>query len=185
MTAGSLFISRNAGKIWTTAAAPLSESPLSGLLAAPWDSGAVLAAAGSSVFVSRDSAKTWSKRQFPGAIRSLVALDSSWIAAIAESDIYVSRDGKVWEGYGHVAGRVFSYKGTLIVDTSARVEADINVAVCVVSGTVEGDIIGHERVEVTPGAVVRGNIATRSLSIKPGAIFQGDCRMLRDHESDL
>src|SRR4051794_41185361 len=52
---------------------------------------------------------------------------------------------------GHVAGRVFSYKGTLIVDTSARVVADINVAVCVVSGTVEGDIIGHERVEVAPG----------------------------------
>ncbi len=86
---------------------------------------------------------------------------------------------------GHVAGRVFSYKGTLIVDASARVEADINVGVCVVSGTVVGDIIGHERVEVTPGAIVKGNIATRSLSIKPGAVFQGDCRMLRDHESEL
>src|SRR5436190_13330209 len=81
---------------------------------------------------------------------------------------------------GHVAGRVFSYKGTLIVDTSAKVEADINVGVCVVNGTVVGDIIGHERVEVTPGAIVRGNIATRTLSIKPGAVFQGDCRMLRD-----
>ena len=84
---------------------------------------------------------------------------------------------------GHVAGRVFSYKGTLIVDASARVEADINVGVCVVNGTVVGDIIGHERVEVTPGAVVKGNIATRTLSIKPGALFQGDCRMLRDAEN--
>jgi len=83
---------------------------------------------------------------------------------------------------GHVAGKVFSYKGTLIVDTSARVEADINVGVCVVSGTVVGDIIGHERVEVTPGAIVKGNIATRTLSIKPGAVFQGDCRMLKDNE---
>jgi len=83
---------------------------------------------------------------------------------------------------GHVAGKVFSYKGTLIVDTSAKVEADINVGVCVVSGTVVGDIIGHERVEVTPGAIVKGNIATRTLSIKPGAVFQGDCRMLKDNE---
>ena len=82
---------------------------------------------------------------------------------------------------GHVAGRVFSYKGTLIVDASARVEADINVGICVVNGTVVGDIIGHERVEVAQGAVVKGNIATRTLSIKPGAVFQGDCRMLRDH----
>lgn len=85
---------------------------------------------------------------------------------------------------GHVAGKIFSYKGTLIVDTSARVEAEINVAVCVVSGTVVGDIVGHERVEVGPGATVKGNIATRTLSIKPGAVFQGDCRMLKDRQSD-
>jgi cytoskeletal protein CcmA (bactofilin family) len=85
---------------------------------------------------------------------------------------------------GHVAGKVISQKGTLIVDTSARVEADINVGVCVVNGMVVGDIVGHERVEVNPGAVVKGNIATRALSIKPGAIFQGDCRMLKDNEAE-
>jgi len=85
---------------------------------------------------------------------------------------------------GHVAGKIFSYKGTLIVDTSARVEAEINVAVCVVSGTVVGDIVGHERVEVGPGATVKGNIATPSLTIKPGAVFQGDCRMLKDRQGD-
>ena len=85
---------------------------------------------------------------------------------------------------GHVAGKVFSSKGTLIVDTSARVEAEIDVGVCVVNGTVVGDIVGHQRVEVAPGAIVRGNIATRTLSIKPGAVFQGDCRMLRDSEPE-
>jgi cytoskeletal protein CcmA (bactofilin family) len=84
---------------------------------------------------------------------------------------------------GHIAGKVFSNKGTLIVDTSARVEAEINVGVCMVSGTVVGDIIGRERVEVAAGAVVKGNIATRSLSIKPGAVFHGDCRMLKDEEN--
>ena len=66
---------------------------------------------------------------------------------------------------GHVAGKVSSNKGTLIVDTSARVEAEINVSICMVSGTVVGDIIGRERVEVAAGAVVKGNIATRALSI--------------------
>jgi cytoskeletal protein CcmA (bactofilin family) len=85
---------------------------------------------------------------------------------------------------GHVAGKVSSHKGTLIVDTSARVEADIDVAICVVSGTVVGDIIGHERVEVAPGATVIGDIATPALSIKPGALFQGDCRMLKNNETD-
>jgi len=81
---------------------------------------------------------------------------------------------------GHVAGKVSSDKGTLIVDQSAKVEAEIDVGVCVVSGTVVGDIVGRERVEVTPGATVIGDIATRALSIKPGAVFQGDCRMLKD-----
>ena len=85
---------------------------------------------------------------------------------------------------GHIAGKVFSFKGTLIVDASAKVEAEINVGVCVISGIVVGDIIGHERVEVASGAVVKGNIATRTLSIKPGAVFQGDCRMLKDQDSD-
>src|SRR5215831_10601214 len=45
---------------------------------------------------------------------------------------------------GHVAGKVLSPKGTLIVDQSATVEADIDVGVCVVNGTVIGDIVGHD-----------------------------------------
>ena len=80
---------------------------------------------------------------------------------------------------GHIAGRVFSAKGTLIVDASARVDASIEVAVATISGTVNGDVIGHERVEVGPGAIVNGNISTASLCIKPGAVFQGDCRILK------
>jgi cytoskeletal protein CcmA (bactofilin family) len=85
---------------------------------------------------------------------------------------------------GHVAGKIFSYKGTLIVDGSARVEAEINVSVCVISGIVVGDVIGHERVEVGSGAEVTGNISTPVLSIKSGAVFQGDCRMLKQEHSD-
>jgi cytoskeletal protein CcmA (bactofilin family) len=85
---------------------------------------------------------------------------------------------------GHVAGKVFSYKGTLIVDGSAKVEAQIDVGVCVISGTVVGDVVGHERVEVGSGAVVTGNISTPLLSIKTGAVFQGDCRMLKEESED-
>jgi cytoskeletal protein CcmA (bactofilin family) len=81
---------------------------------------------------------------------------------------------------GYIAGRVFSQKGTLIIDASARVDANIEVAVATISGTVNGDVIGHERVEVGPGAIVNGNISTRSICIKPGAVFSGDCRILKD-----
>ena len=84
---------------------------------------------------------------------------------------------------GHVAGKVSSSKGTLIVDASAKVEAEIVVAVCIISGIVVGDVTGHERVEVGPGAEVNGNISTPALSIKPGAVFHGDCRMVRNGDS--
>jgi len=85
---------------------------------------------------------------------------------------------------GHVAGKIFSFKGTLIVDGSARVDASIDVAVVVINGAVNGDIIGHERVELGPAGVVIGNISTPSLAMKPGATFQGDCRMLKEKEDD-
>ena len=81
---------------------------------------------------------------------------------------------------GHIAGKVFSFKGTLIVDCSARVDASIDVAVAIVSGTVNGDVVAHERVELGPEAVITGNISTRSISMKPGAVFHGDCRMLKN-----
>jgi cytoskeletal protein CcmA (bactofilin family) len=84
---------------------------------------------------------------------------------------------------GHIAGRVFSEKGTLIVDASARLDASIEVAVASINGTVTGDVIGYERVEVGSGATVNGNISTRSLCIKPGAVFSGDCRILKDEQS--
>jgi len=81
---------------------------------------------------------------------------------------------------GFVAGKIFSYKGTLIVDNSARVDADIDVAVCVVSGTVNGDVVAQNRVELGPAAVVNGNISTTSLAMRPGAIFTGNCRMIKN-----
>ena len=79
---------------------------------------------------------------------------------------------------GHVAGSIYSRTGTLIVDLSACVEANVDVAVAVISGTVKGDIIARDRVELGPASKIYGNIWTRSLVIKDGAIFEGICRMI-------
>jgi cytoskeletal protein CcmA (bactofilin family) len=83
---------------------------------------------------------------------------------------------------GHIAGQVCSQKGTLIIDSLARVDADVKVAVAVIGGTVNGDIVAHQRVELGPEARINGNIWTQSLAIQPGAIFEGVCRMLRNEE---
>jgi cytoskeletal protein CcmA (bactofilin family) len=85
---------------------------------------------------------------------------------------------------GHIAGKVRSQKGTLIVDGSAQVDGDIDVGVLMISGRVNGDVIAQERVELGPAAIITGNISTRSLTMKPGAFFQGDCRMLKNESND-
>jgi len=84
---------------------------------------------------------------------------------------------------GHIAGAVHSRNGTIIVDTSAKVDARVEVAVAVIAGTVRGDIIAHERVELGPTSKIYGNIWTRSIVIKDGAIFEGVCRMIEDDKA--
>ena len=81
---------------------------------------------------------------------------------------------------GHIAGTIYSKIGTLIVDNSATVQANIEVGVAIVSGTVYGDIVARDRVEIGPTAKIYGNIWTRSISIKDGAVFDGICTMLQE-----
>ena len=83
---------------------------------------------------------------------------------------------------GHITGKISSPKGTLIIDASALIDGDIDVGVVVISGSVNGDVIGHERVELGPASIINGNISTRTLTMKPGAVFQGDCRMLKNDD---
>jgi cytoskeletal protein CcmA (bactofilin family) len=81
---------------------------------------------------------------------------------------------------GHIAGTVYSERGTLIVDDMARVDANIEVAVALINGTINGDIVAHQKVEIGPGARIYGNIWTRSIAIKDGALFEGVCTMIEE-----
>ena len=81
---------------------------------------------------------------------------------------------------GYIAGTVYSKNGTLIVDTAARVEANVEVAVAIISGTLLGDLVAHQRVELGPSAKIYGNIWTRSIAIKDGATFDGVCTMIEE-----
>jgi len=85
---------------------------------------------------------------------------------------------------GHIAGTVYSQKGTLIVDTQATVDANVDVAVALINGTVHGDIVAQERVEIGPHAKICGNIWTRSIGIKDGAVFDGVCTMIHTSRND-
>jgi len=77
-----------------------------------------------------------------------------------------------------VAGRIRSATGTLIIAETGRAEADISVAVAIIEGDVRGDIHATERVEIGNHASVIGNIEAGTVSIQPGAVFEGRCIFL-------
>lgn len=82
---------------------------------------------------------------------------------------------------GHFSGRITSSSGTLIVGNNGTVDANIEVANAVIHGTINGDIIATQRLELGRAAKVTGNIQTPSLIIEQGAIFEGSCKMLQMH----
>ena len=82
---------------------------------------------------------------------------------------------------GHFSGRITSTAGTLIVGNNGTVDANIEVAVAVIHGTINGDIIATQRLELGRAAKVHGNIQTPSLVIEQGALFEGSCKMVQMH----
>ncbi len=84
---------------------------------------------------------------------------------------------------GHLTGRVTSENGTLVIGSTGKVDANIAVAAAIISGTVNGDIIATEKLELGRTARVVGNIQTPRLVIEDGAVFEGGCTMLKAKEA--
>lgn len=86
---------------------------------------------------------------------------------------------------GHSIGNIRSLGGALVVTKRGIVDADIEVGVAVINGAVTGNITATERVLLDSDARVKGQIITRLLSVKPGALFDGDCVLVGSEESWL
>ena len=80
---------------------------------------------------------------------------------------------------GHLSGRISSSGGTLIVGANGKVDANVEVAIATIHGTVNGDIIASQRLEIGRSGKVNGNIQTPSLVIEQGALFEGSCKMVK------
>lgn len=80
---------------------------------------------------------------------------------------------------GHLTGKVSSEGGTLMVGASGQVDANIAVAAAVINGSVNGDIVASERIELGRTAKVVGNIQTPLLTMEQGAILEGGCSMIK------
>jgi cytoskeletal protein CcmA (bactofilin family) len=84
---------------------------------------------------------------------------------------------------GHLVGTVTSDSGTLIVGTNGKVDANVSVSAAMINGTVNGDIVATEKIQLGRTAVVIGNIQTPRLTIEEGAVLEGGCTMLKARET--
>lgn len=84
---------------------------------------------------------------------------------------------------GQLTGQISSESGTLIVGSTGHVNANIMVAAAVINGTVNGDIIVSDKLELGRSARVIGNVQTPRLLIEDGAVFEGSCTMLKAKEA--
>ena len=83
---------------------------------------------------------------------------------------------------GSVYGQIIckSEKPSMVIITElASVEADIIADVVIVSGKVSGNIKATEKLEIHAPGRLEGLIYTSDFSIEDGALFQGECIMIR------
>lgn len=105
---------------------------------------------------------------FPKDVNAFIGKNSEFVGKLT-FDGTVRIDGKV-------DGEIFS-KGTLIIGPGALIKAKINVDVVILSGTLQGNIFAKKRVELRAPGKLFGNIATPSLIVEQGVIFEGNCKM--------
>ena len=84
-----------------------------------------------------------------------------------------SRDLRV---EGQVKGTIV-VKGSLHIAQGADVRASVDADSISVAGELDGDITCRGRLELLPTGRVKGHIATQSLVIHEGAVYEGDMEM--------
>jgi cytoskeletal protein CcmA (bactofilin family) len=108
----------------------------------------------------------------PGTISTLLGLDTEIEGTLQFKDT-IRVDGKI-------RGQLVSEKGTVIVGEKATLDADVNVGVAIIRGTINGRVEARERIEVYAPAKVSGDISAPTVTIDSGVVFNGNCRMQSD-----
>ena len=85
-------------------------------------------------------------------------------------DIQGEESLQVW---GRVEGSI-SLSGDAVIGAGAEVQADISATRIIVGGSVKGNLVASEKVEVLPTGKVRGDIRTKVLLVYEGASLTGE-----------
>ena len=77
---------------------------------------------------------------------------------------------------GYVKGTVTT-KGRLVLGSTGKIDGEIICKNADIEGKLNGVIQVNELLSLKSTAILHGEISTNKLSIEPGAIFSGDCKM--------
>lgn len=78
---------------------------------------------------------------------------------------------------GKITGKLTSETGSLLIEQTGEVQADIDVGICVIRGTVRGDVNCSSRLELYKTARVEGDINSPVLLVEEGALLSGAISM--------
>jgi cytoskeletal protein CcmA (bactofilin family) len=68
-------------------------------------------------------------------------------------------------------------KGKVVIGQTGKVKGEINCKNLEISGIIEGKVIVVQLLNLKASSKILGDIVTSKLSIEPGAIFSGTCKM--------
>tara|TARA_B110000003_G_C16534631_1_gene490283 strand:+ start:636 stop:1076 length:441 start_codon:yes stop_codon:yes gene_type:complete len=77
---------------------------------------------------------------------------------------------------GYVKGTVTT-KGRLVLGSTGKIDGEIICKNADIEGKLNGVIQVNELLSLKSTAILHGEISTNKLSIEPGAIFSGNCKM--------
>ena len=77
---------------------------------------------------------------------------------------------------GSLTGNLVT-KGKVVIGTTGKVKGEVNCRNSEVAGIIEGKITVGQLLNLKASSKIHGDIVTSKLSIEPGAVFSGNCKM--------
>ena len=71
----------------------------------------------------------------------------------------------------------------IVVEQNGVLSGNITAKRCVVSGTINGDIVSTHQMDIKSTAVIRGNIKSAVINIEPGAVINGKVIIAEDNRA--
>jgi cytoskeletal protein CcmA (bactofilin family) len=81
-----------------------------------------------------------------------------------------------------LAGNLFCSE-KIVVEQNGALSGNITSKYCIISGTINGDILSTEEMQVKSTAVIKGNLKSALIHIEPGAIINGCITIAEDNNA--